>query len=343
MADPLESYLSGIPDIRSGSPSIFGSGSVSITDADRLVRQRLQDRVSILDTRQKLGAIRDKEVSRIQGQAAIRELSTLDPSEDPDYDLKVSRILSRNPSATLDDTVNNFLQIQGGIFDRVEKDRQEQRDFESRRILEQEEQRLMLVRERQRLGQETQIRMDAKTGEEIAALPAETLLRFGQYRKNGMDPKSALAMVRQEEQDATTLQELIELGYDPEGPEIMGVPDAKGRRLGGVYNKYGLIDPKQVAILKGQAKRKQQEEKDTAAIRRQQDLDLRNLERIMQRADESGDTALATQTKAAIDRILSDRGLLPGAESGKVGNAGTAGTPSPVRRDFSEADRYIPR
>lgn len=340
MPDLLDSFLTGVPDYRSGTPSVFGPGSVSIVDADRLTRQRVADRGMILDTRNKLNELRDKEAARIQGQAALRELSTLDPANDPDYGRKVSQVISRNPSATLDQTVSNFLQIQGGLFDRADKERQDRQEFEAKRVLEAEDRRLMLESENARLNQEVGIRRDAKLEDEIANLPAGDLLRFGKYRDQGLDPNGALSMVKEDQAAATTLQELVELGYDPEGPEIMGAPGPDGKPLvRGIFDpKTGVVDQKQVAILKGQAARKKAEQEDSDRRRKQEDIDLRNLQNIAK--DPLTDPTMKANVDAAIAKILQSRVLLPEGASGAAEDA-TKVIPA-KRPDIRDTDKYLP-
>lgn len=347
MPDLLDSFLTGVPDYRSGTPSVFGPGSVSIVDADRLTRQRVADRGMILDTRNKLNDLRDKEMARVQGQAALRELSTLDPVADPDYGQKVSQVLARNPSATLDQTVSNFLEIQGGLFDRADEERRGQEEFEAKRLLQAEDRRLMLESENARLNQEVDIRRDAKREDEIAALPAGALLRFNGYREQGLPQDAALAMVREDETAAAAIQELVELGYDPDGPEINGVPGADDKPLiKGVFDpKTGLVDPKRVAALKGMAARKKQDSEETDRRLRREDLDLRNLQNIAK--DPLTDPAMKASADAAIAKILQSRGLLPEGTSGKVesGAGATKDTTkvAPTKRpDTSDSDRYIP-
>lgn len=348
MPDLLDSFIAGVPNSRPGAPSVFGRDAVSIVDADRLTRQRVSDRGMILDTRNKLAELRDKETARIQGQAALRDLSTLDPVTDPDYGQKVAQIISRNPNATLDQTVSNFLQIQGGLFDRADKERQDAQEFEAKRLLEAEDRRLMLESEKSRLNQEVGIRRDAKLEDEIANLPASDLIRFSKYREQGLDPTGALSMVKEDQAAATTLQELVELGYDPEGPEIMGAPGPDGKPLvrGAFDPKTGLIDPKQVAILKGQAARKKAEQEDADRRRRQEDIDLRNLQTIAKSAENSGDSATQESATKAIAKIMQSRGLLTTGDSGKVEDAGAMKDTTKVvptkRPDISDSDRYIP-
>jgi len=346
MPDLLDSFIAGVPNSRPGAPSVFGRDAVSIVDADRLTRQRVSDRGMILDTRNKLNDLRDKEMARVQGQAALRELSTLDPVADPDYGQKVSQVLARNPSATLDQTVSNFLQIQGGLFDWADKERQAEQEFEAERILKAEDRRLMLESENARLNQEVGIRRDAKLEDEIANLPAGDLLRFGKYREQGLDPTGALSMVKEDRSAATTLQELVELGYDPEGPEIMGAPGPDDKPLvRGIFDpKTGVVDQKQVAILKGQAARKKAEQEDSDRRRRQEDIDLRNLQTIAKDPLGAPETVAAAQ--ASIEKIMQSRGLLTTGDSGKVEDAGAMKDATKVvptkRPDISDSDRYIP-
>lgn len=346
MPDLLDSFIAGVPNSRPGAPSVFGRDAVSIVDADRLTRQRVSDRGMILDTRNKLNDLRDKEAARVQGQAALRELSTLDPANDPDYGQKTAQIFSKYPSATLDQTVSNFLQIQGGLFDRADKERQDQQEFEAKRVLEAEDRRLMLESENARLNQEVGIRRDAKLEDEIANLPAGDLLRFSKYREQGLDPTGALSMVKEDRSAATTLQELVELGYDPEGPEIMGAPGPDDKPLvRGIFDpKTGVVDQKQVAILKGQAARKKAEQEDSDRRRRQEDIDLRNLQTIAKDPLGAPETVAAAQ--ASIEKIMQSRGLLTTGDSGKVGDAGAMkGTTKVVptkRPDVTDYDRYLP-
>lgn len=324
---------------------------MSRASAGRIVRNRVANEGYLLDTRSKLNELRDREVSRTQGRAALGALTQLDPINDPDYMNKVQGIIAQNPQATLDRTVSSFLGIQGDAFRLADQDRRRQEDDQRRRVLQEERDRRELELSDQRMRSSIDIRREAELEDEINSMPPSLLSQFNQYRESGLDPNRALAQVKEDAASAGALAELAELGIDLESPEIRGIPDPlkPGSFIReGVIGPNGRIDVGKVNSIKSRAIAEKAQAKEQDYLRKNARTDMIAVQRLMRDEEDEGTITpeKKQQYQAAIDEYARLAGLnvsLPsGGESGKV-NGPTGATGTAPRPDTSAADKYIPR
>lgn len=360
MADLLDEFLEGVPNVGGRSvPSVFGDSAVSFEQANRLTADRVNVESQLLETRSRFNKLRREEQTRSEGQSAMSELTRLDPANDPDYMSKVQDILARNPNASLDAAVSNFLEVQGGIFADAEADRDA--DDELRRRRQEDRREFKLRRKREGI-----LRNDAKAHAEqdeieeaYDSMTPEQRKTFDRYSQITSD-KKALRRVIEETQTATEINMLLTQGIPK--AEIYGDEDAG---IEGLMGADGRIDPKKLATYMGSMKqaemirdRKEQEIQD----KRNRLKNLEDYQKLL--SDPLNESATPERKKAvsdAIEKLHRELGniaadttpeevgaaVLPGSSSGGSmrDNSRLLGTDTGNarhRKDFHPADRYKP-
>jgi len=353
MADLLDTFISGVPNTPPGTPQIFGSNAVSRSSARGIVSDRLARATYLADAKAKLGEYRDRETTRVQGQAALGQLTGLDPVNDPDYLGKVQGIIARNPGATLDATVNNFLQIQQGAFERSDKMRQEEAEQRRLQQLQAERDRRELELSNERTRSELDMRREAALQQEVDQLPPSLMDRFSEYRDSGMDPARALSSVKEDAAAAGALSELADLGIGPDDDRVRIIPDPNNPKKAlstGVFDDQGRIDPTKVARLKAQARAEQVKAKEDESLKRDARANLTAIQRMLE--DPLLPAERRTQLEGAAAKYSELAGLdVPLTEAPKSGNV-TPAKGAPVMQDTtrlapppdtSRTDRFLPR
>lgn len=348
MADLLDTLLSGVPNTPPGTPQIFGRNAVSPSAARGLVSDRRARTSYLLDARSKLDEFRTREQTRVQGQAALGQLTGLDPVNDPDYLNKVQGVISRNPGATLDATVNNFLKIQGDAFSRSDKMRQDEAEERRLQQLQDERDRRELELSNERTRSELDMRREAALQQEVDQLPPPLMDRFSEYRESGMDPARALSSVKEDAAAAGALSELADLGIGPDDDRVRIIPDPNNPKKAlstGVFDDQGRIDPNKVARLKAQARAEQIKSKEEESLKRDARANLTAIQRMLE--DRLLPTERRTQLEAAAAKYSELAGLeAPLTEAPKSGNVTPAkGAPTKLAPppDTSSTDRFLPR
>jgi hypothetical protein len=353
MADLLDTFLTGVPNTPSGTPQIFGSNAVSQSAARGIVSNRLARTTYLADAKAKLGEFRDRETARAQGQAALGQLTGLDPVNDPDYLNKVQGIIARNPGATLDATVNNFLKIQGDAFNRSDKFRQDEAEERRLQQLQDERDRRELELSNERTRSELGIRREAAVQNEIESLPPGLMSRFTEYRDSGMDQTRALAAVKEDAETAGALSELADLGISPDDDEVRMIPDPNNPKVmlsTGIFDKQGRIDPVKVNRIKAQARAEQIKSKEEESLRKDAMSSLRYIQRELEnqlispeRKDQLEAAAAKYSELAGIEAPLTEApksGNVTPAKGAPVTQGTTKLAPPP---DTSRTDRFLPR
>jgi hypothetical protein len=303
----------------------------------------------LADAKAKLGEFRDRETARAQGQAALGQLTGLDPVNDPDYLNKVQGIIAQNPSATLDATVNNFLKVQGDAFNQVDRIRQRDADLLKQQQIQDERDRRETELAETRTRSELELRREAALQAELDSLPPSLVDRFSEYRDFGYTPFESMAKVKEDAAAAGALSELAELGISPDDDEVRMIPDPndpKNMISTGIFDTQGRIDPVKVNRLKAKAQAEKARGKEQEALKRNARADVNVISRLLE--DPELDDATRAKYQAAIKKYSELAGLegplTDGGESGRVGSpaTGSSGT-NTTPPDTSGADRFIPR
>lgn len=276
MADLLDQILQGVPSGsgRGSAPSIFGPNAVSSQQANRISADRVNTQSQLLETRSRFNKLNREEQTRIEGQRALNELSQLDPRSDVDYMDKVQDILARNPNASLDGAVSNFLGVQSGIYEDSEADR----DAEAQLVQRQQEDQRNWRKQRKRnqvLNEDNKDFRDSVEDEDtIDSFTPAQRERYRELAKK-TNPKRALRRVKDEVQNAAEFNAVLESGV-PESVILDGLVDADGTVVQEpLVDDKGRIDRKRLDAYKGkqralQAKREALEddlEKKRAQLR----------------------------------------------------------------------------
>jgi hypothetical protein len=350
MADLIDTFLTGVPNTPSATPRIFGSNAVSPSAAQGIVSDRLARATYLADAKTKLGEFRDRENARAQGQAALGQLTGLDPVNDPDYVNKVQGIIAQNPSATLDATVVNFLKVQGDAFNQVDRIRQRDADLLKQQQIQDERDRRETELLETRTRSELELRREAALQAELDSLPPSLVDRFSEYRNFGYTPFESMAKVKEDAASAGALSELAELGISPDDDEVRMIPDPNDPTVmisTGIFDTQGRIDPVKVNRLKAKAQAEKARGKEQEALKRNARADVNVISRLLE--DPELDDATRAKYQAAIKKYSELAGLegplTDGGESGRVGSTATGAsdktkTPPP---DTSGADRFLPK
>lgn len=349
MADLIDTFLTGVPNTPSATPRIFGSNAVSPSAAQGIVSDRLARATYLADAKTKLGEFRDRETARAQGQAALGQLTGLDPVNDPDYVKKVQGIIAQNPGATLDATVNNFLKVQGDAFNQVDRIRQRDADQLKQQQLQAERDRRETELLETRTRSELELRREASLQAELDSLPPSLVERFTEYRDQGFNQYESMAQVKQDAAAAGALSELADLGISPDDDEVRMIPDPNDPTVmisTGVFDDQGRIDPSKVNRLKAKAQAAKVRSKEQEALKRDARANVTAISRLLE--DPELEPARKAQLEAAVKKNLELAGvevpLTDGGESGRVGSpaTGSSGT-NTTPPDTSGADRFLPK
>lgn len=357
----FDQYLEGIPEVRPSSGGSVFSSSTGMSPRQRhfLASERLKGQSVILDTQERIAALKDREASRVQGQRAMSVLSELDPLTDPDYDRKVMGVLSQNPAATLDRTVANFLGVQGGLFEKAETGRKQIEDEARQKILDRERSDETLRREDARIRQEVGLRRDLEAETMISNLPTPLLTKFDSYRTEGLDQRTALKRTMEDAEGEAEINELRAMGLgdtDIEGlnDPITGTPllDASGKPLnaGLLDPKTGRVDPARKAKLIGDMAIRDKEKKQKEELDKQVERRLGLLTKQLQKLDryDDADLPMIEAIQGGINRANEQLGLLtPTTGEAKVGGQTEEGSMKDTskvipRKDVLPSDRFIP-
>ena len=315
MADPYEQFMAGVPDVRSsGGRSVFQNSPMSSRSRQMLSTNRMAATGAILEARDRMEQFRANQRARTQAPAAMGALSQLDPVNDPDYDVKTAGIFAQYPDAVTDETVQNFLGVQGGIFDRVSREREmDRRATESWETWQQKQNEAIAVADikaQNTMRREKEESLDEKWGK----LPAEYQAEVTDLiNERGADPEQTIKKYASRHEDDQEMNELYKLGLSKE--EIEGdstIPDPDGNlAVPGILGPDGRIDPKKKAQLLGSLANKKQAEADAAKLRTDQEQRIALLVRL--RDKEEVDARKAHYQKQ-IDAIDADLGRGMGAD-----------------------------
>lgn len=350
MADPYSQYLEGVPDVSlTSGPSVFSSsGGMSPRQRHFLAADRLRGQSAILESRERITSLRDREASRVQGSQAMSILSGLDPVSDPDYDQKVMGVLSKNPAAALDKTVATFLDVQGGIFERAETERQRIDDEARQKIIDRERSDETLRREDLRIRQEVGLRRDLEAEDIIANLPTQLLSKFDEYRKKGLDQRGALKRTMEDAEGEAEVNELRASGLSEF--DIKGVLDPSTGEVvkEGLLGPDGRVDPAKKASLLGTIARQEKEKKENEEQIKIKEVGFDRLTRYRNSLDPVDDAELIKDLDTRIARAGQELGLLtPNAGEAKVAGQTDGGSMKDTtkvipKKDVLPSDRFIP-
>lgn len=311
MADSFDIFTSGVPNVSGHSaPSVIGTG-VSIPQAQKLTNDRINSTSQLLEFRDRVATFQSREKSRVEGAAALQELTGLDPQNDPDYQVKVADVLSRNPNASLDASVANFLKVQGNIYNDAEGDRDAvdeatRRDREAKRNFK-------IRRKQSRVIAEDSIefKREQELTDTINNLSPEEGDRFDAHKKQGLSDIRAVKKTLQDSQTAAEINKLREAGITD--LEIFGGGE-DSELFPGLLNEHGRVDPAKAANVVRESKlnfaRKEQqkavrlEQKDTLdrLIDAQEVLDDREKDLKESYAKTDEERAEVAEGVAAIER-----------------------------------------
>ena len=153
---PLEKSATAVfgddPRLKPVSMGLFPTGgtrgNVSPGQFKQLDNNYMKRAEQILQHKDRVATLRDKEQARVQGSQAIGLIQGLDP-KDPNYLTNRNDIISRYPKASLDAAANSFLDMQEDVYAQTEHERrrtlladeanQRQLDAEERRATSQAE------------------------------------------------------------------------------------------------------------------------------------------------------------------------------------------------------------
>jgi len=270
----------------------------------------------------------------------MSQLTQLDPANDPEYMTKVQDILARNPNASLDAAVSNFLEVQGGVFADAEADRGAEMELQRRR---REGNRDFRVRRKQ----EGILREDEKGFRDQEELedayeqmsPAQREL-YDKYSKTAT-PKQALRRVISESQTASEVNALLAEGISES--KIFGVTDADGNVLEeGLVDDKGRVDPKKLSVYMGERKQalaqKELEDKSVAEKRTRLQGLMKYQEELNDPLNESATPERKKLVADSIDKLQRELGDLP---SETTGAGGLKDTTKIIRKDIRESDRFF--
>lgn len=328
MADPYEQFMAGVPDVRSsGGRSVFQNSPMSSRSRQMLSANRLAATGAILETRDRMEQFRASQRARIQAPAAMGALSQLNPATDPDYDVKTAGIFAQYPDAATDETVQNFLGVQGGIFDRVSKEREmDRRTKESWEIYQQKQNEAIVVADIR--AQNTQRReKEESLDEKWGKLPAEYQAEVTDLiNERGIDPEQAIKKGAESYDSEKEMNELYALGFDE--VDIMGdseITDPDGNPPPGILGADGRIDPTKKAKLLGGLVSEKQAESAAAKRRAEQERRISWLARRRDKAEGEGDEFSKAHYQKQIDAIDAELGRGMGAPEDikiQIGNSG---------------------
>lgn len=284
--DPLAPATSamGIPALDLPRiPALVGERGTTVTpyQSKALMGQAMEAKTGVLEYHDRVATLRQKHLARADGAKALADLQGLDP-RDPHYLDKRNAVIAQYPSASLDDSVNNFLGLQADVFTTATREREKEADLE--------------YRGRSLLAKTEQEKRDAEqkflTGEfqDLSPLSQQA---YSQGRQQGLDHASSLTVAGRIERNEQEILTLLEDGFTEE--EVLGMLD-----------EDGLIQPRQRAAAIGRKKvaAKTDEEKKAAetANRRQLEDSLRDLG--YQRKDAERADDVDPETLARIDAEL---------------------------------------
>jgi hypothetical protein len=219
-----------------------------------LSANRLAATGAILETRDRMEQFRASQRARIQAPAAMGALSQLDPATDPDYDVKTAGIFAQYPDAVTDESVRNFLGVQGGIFDRARAERDYAQEQADRAAAQEEERQYSAMRERKSIRMDKRATLDKR----VEALPVEAQQVVENAISLGSAPKDAVRMAEDEVMQNEERNSLYAIGL--EDHDIEGIRDDKGEFLKdekgvpineGLLDDKGRIDPRKKAKAMG--------------------------------------------------------------------------------------------
>jgi hypothetical protein len=249
MADPYEQFMAGVPEVRAGGDrSVFSNSPVGSRARYNLSTNRMAATGAILEARDRMEEYRASQRARIQAPRAIAAMSQLDPVNDPDYDKKTADIFAQNPDALTDRAVQNFLGVQGGIFDRSSRERDYEMELARRKAEMEEERQYRIQQARRGDRQETRERLR----ERAEALPPASRRTAEDGVAFGFTPEESLDRAEAEAASNEEINKLIEMGI-PES-EILGGTNPDGTVKKGILDDQGRIDPRARARLVGKAK-----------------------------------------------------------------------------------------
>ena len=215
-----------------------------------MARNRMAAQNSILETQNRIEQFRQANRSRQQAQQVMGALSQLDPLNDPEYDRKVMGIIAQAPDATLDRTVANFLDVQGGIFSRA----QEQRDIQARDdyFVRKSEAaaRAKAAQDQVEYDRQMEASRIKDMNSRFDKLPLPYRQSAAQMAQESGDPETAIASAEIQAQRDAEVNKLRSEGFtDEEIAFDATMPD-------------GTIDPNRAAALVGARKRAKEAEAD---------------------------------------------------------------------------------
>lgn len=261
MADPFAQFTSGVPPVGSvAGRRMFEQNPMDSGLRAGMARNRMAAQSSILETQNRIEQFRQANRSRQQAPQVMGALSQLDPLNDPEYDRKVMGILSQAPDATLDKTVANFLDVQGGIFSRA----QEQRDVQARDeyFVRKSEAaaRAKAAQDQVEYDRQMELNRAKEMNSRFDKLPLPYRQSAAQMAQETGDPETAIASAEiQAERDAE-VNKLRSEGFTDE--EIFGTTAEFGPPKSTGVIRAGTVDPNKASALIGAKKRAKEAEAD---------------------------------------------------------------------------------
>lgn len=335
MADPFAQFTSGVPPVGSvAGRRMFEQNPMDSGLRAGMARNRMAAQSSILETQNRIEQFRQANRSRQQAPQVMGALSQLDPLNDPEYDRKVMGILSQAPDATLDKTVANFLDVQGGIFSRA----QQERDWQSRAetTFKQQDAMTRLRGDYAETARKQRAEMErAKAiNDRFDSLPLPYRQSAAQMAQETGDPETAIASAEiQAERDAA-VNKLRSEGFTDE--EIFGTTAEFGPPKSTGVIRAGMVDPNKASALIGAKKRAKEAEADAPKPVNERDaikdeLTLMNdLFRMREAAGQlPDDDPIKDAYKQRIGEMESKLGLQPKASGASVPAAGGTSQPAP--------------
>ena len=211
---PIEDSASSVlgPDsrMRPTSMKLFPTGgtsnSVSLGQFRALDRRYMQRAEEILTFRDKVATLQEREAARVQGNMAMRDISSLDPTA-PDYLSKRNEIISRYPKAALDETANKFLDLQ----EDEHRIQQAQRDYDQRRADAQQD-RLDYLAQNAKTQEVQQLAMEARQRNEDVRRMSSAAQRTYHAALGSMPPNEAFVLAQKIEDEEKRELEFLRSG-----------------------------------------------------------------------------------------------------------------------------------
>lgn len=323
MADPFEQFTSGVPNIGSvAGARMFDRNPMDSRMRFGQMQNKQAAQSAILETQNRIEQFRQARRASQQAPSVMGALAQLNPVDDPDYDQKVMGVLSRAPDAMLDKTVANFLEVQGGIFDRVSQERDYTRRSDDWMKRGEEQNRLMI--ERQKAGYQEAAR--AERAKRFTALPPSQRQQASAWINAGEDVEAALSTAEGDAISHKEVNELREQGYT-DGEIFEAV------------NPDGSLDPGKRAGLVGAKAREKESKKSPTEDKSEIFRELEFLDKAMERRinsappDQTPDLSDLEAVRAQLEERLGWR--KPGAAP--VPTAPPSAPAPPAKRDVKSA------